>query len=102
RPSATWPRVHAGQVTCKCLRGLRDLPRELTGWSQYRSLRLAGIGMDLRQDRQSESCGLTGTSLCEADNVAAFHQNWDGLGLNWGRGCVTNLGYGILNFVWKA
>ena len=44
---------------------------------------MAGIDIDLGQDWQREGCSLTGTSLCQTDDVAAFHQNWDGFGLNW-------------------
>ena len=45
------------------------------------------------QDRQYESGGLTGPGLGEADYVAALHDWWNGLKLDWGRGGVPHRPY---------
>ena len=46
---------------------------------------MAGLGVNLRQNRQRKGCGLAGTGLGEANDVAAFHQDRDGFFLDGGR-----------------
>ena len=52
------------------------------------------LGGKLMQDRQREGRGLAGSGLGNADDVAARHQEWDGLGLDRGWREVFFLGEG--------
>src|ERR1700686_3187516 len=61
--------------------------------------RRARRGGKLMQDRQREGRGLAGAGLGDADNVAARHQERDGLGLDRGWREVLFLGGGTGNGV---
>ena len=94
--------VDAAQVIGKRLEGVRHLQCQLTRRGEHKCLRVTLLGINLGQHRQRECCGLTRTRLCQADDVAAFHQQRDGLCLN-RRGLLeTDALDGLHNLVWQA
>ncbi len=78
-----------------------DLQGQLAGRRKDQRLRLAPGRVDLRQDRQREGRGLTGTGLRLADHVVAAEDHRDRLGLNGGwffvADCADGSQYGGVN-----
>ena len=81
------------------LEGVRDLEGQLARGRENECLRVAGLGIDLGENRQREGCGLTCTRLGEADDVAALHEDRDSFFLNWGWLGKAHLSYGFLNVI---
>ena len=72
----------AAEVVRERLEGVCNLQGKLTRRRENEGLRVAGIRIDLGENRQREGCGLARTGLCEAYDVAALHQVRDRLCLN--------------------
>ena len=72
---------------------------QLTGWSQHQDLGVTSRTIQVGylghagECWQCEGCGLTGTGLCQANNVTTFEQQWDGCGLNRGWLLVAKIGH---------
>ena len=94
-----WQDLNLAQVISKRLEGVRNLQRQLTGRSKHQSLRCADGAINASQNRQRKRRGLTGTSLSQADDVAAAHQSRDSSSLNWGRSLKPNLANCIDNVI---
>ena len=74
--------AHAADVVCERLEGVGHLQRQLTRRREHERLRVALVRIDLGQHRQRERRGLARARLREADHVAAFHKQRDGLRLD--------------------
>jgi len=81
---------------------LAALQGELAGRRKDECLRVARLRVKLGQDRQREGCGLAGTGLCKAHDVAAFHQERDGFCLDGGRRGEAYFRNSLQNFIWQA
>ena len=81
---ATIDRQHrnATQVISERLEGIRYLQRQLTRRRKHEGLRMAGLLIDARQNRQRKRRRLTRTRLRKAHHIAAFHQQRNRLRLN--------------------
>ena len=84
------------------LEGVCHLQGQLTGWREHKCLRVTGLGINLRQNRQREGRGFAGTGLGKADYVAALHQDRDGFFLNGGRLGKAYFRNGFQNLLWQA
>ena len=77
--------VDAAQVLGEGLEALGNLQRKLARRCQYEGLGVTLRHVNTRQNRQRKCGRLTGTGLCEADHVVAFHEHRNGFCLDRGR-----------------
>ena len=84
------------------LEGFGDLDGELARRREHQHLGLVELGIDARQQRQREGCGLAGTGLGLAQHVLAFEQQRDTGGLDGGRVFVADRTEGTQQRLWQA
>ena len=87
--------VEAGQILGVALKGFGNLDGQFARRRQDQGLRLHQLDVDGFHQRQGESGGLAGAGLGHADQVMAFEQDGNTLGLDRRRGFVADFGEGL-------